>query len=165
MKQTAYILLGSNQGDRHHYLAEARAQISRRIAPIDQTSSIYLTEAWGNVEQPSFLNQLITLSTEMDPHKLLQSLLAVEMAMGRKRLVKWGQRNIDIDILFYGVYIIEDPQLTIPHPEIPNRRFTLGPLAELFPHLMHPVLKRSVRELLEACSDPLQVKREQKRSE
>jgi 2-amino-4-hydroxy-6-hydroxymethyldihydropteridine diphosphokinase len=122
-------------------------------------SSLYETDAWGKTDQADFLNQALEVSTELDAPEWLATLLAVEEKMGRRRLEKYGARIIDIDILFFNNSIIRDERLTIPHPEIQYRRFALAPMEEIAPFYTHPLLNRTVRELLADCSDPLTVKK------
>ena len=153
------ILLGSNLGDRQENLDQARQEISRFVGEIITTSSIYKTAAWGNTQQPDFYNQVIEIRSPHDPHQLILATQKIEQTMGRIRKEKWGPRIIDIDMLFYGDSIISNENLTIPHPEISNRRFTLLPLAEVAPDFMHPVLKKNVHQLLKACKDNLPVEK------
>ncbi len=150
--------MGSNMGDRKLHLSQAREKIESHFSADLQASSIFESEAWGKTDQPSFLNQVIALDSTEAPAVILQVILAIEKEMGRKRHVKWGERLIDIDVLFYGREVISEPNLIIPHPAIPERRFTLVPLAELAAELIHPVLKKSVSQLLEECADPLWVR-------
>lgn len=157
MKKNTYLLLGTNLGDRENNLTLARAHIAEKIDAILQSSTIYETAAWGKEDQPSFLNQVIALKTKLDPHTLLAMLLQIEIMMGRERKIKWGERIIDLDILFYEDEVISDDQLTIPHPGIPFRRFTLLPLQEIAPDLVHPQLNKTITQLLASCPDPLEV--------
>lgn len=154
----SYLLIGGNEGDREGRLAEARAQIAA-VALIRKTSSVYETEPWGNTDQEWFLNQALQIATDSDAAPLMSTLLDIEEKMGRRRVEKYGSRLIDIDILFFNDSIIHEPGLTIPHPEIPNRRFVLTPMDEIAASHIHPVSGRTVRQLLGACTDPLQVKR------
>lgn len=149
-----YLLLGTNMGDRMANLEEAK----NRIGNVLQSSSVYSTAAWGVEEQPEFYNQVIEIESELDPEELLKKILDIEIEMGRKRIVKWGPRLIDIDILFYRDVILKSNDLIVPHPEIQNRRFTLVPLEEIYKGV-HPVLKKTMRELLDDCKDTLEVKR------
>lgn len=155
----SYLLIGGNQGDRSATLAAARAAIAATAGTIRNASGLYETAPWGNTDQGWFLNQALQLETGMDAPALLSVLLNIETKMGRTRSEKYGARIIDIDILFFNDATIHAPGLEIPHPEIQNRRFVLEPLNEIAPDYIHPVLKLSVRELLLACTDPLEVKR------
>jgi 2-amino-4-hydroxy-6-hydroxymethyldihydropteridine diphosphokinase len=152
-----FLLLGSNQGDRAINLTEAKAKISRELGPIITTSSIYKTAAWGLENQPDFYNQVIIVTTEHSPLKTLSILQHIEMQLGRIRLEKWGPRIIDIDILFFNDAILDLPTLKIPHPEIQNRMFTLKPLVEVAENFIHPVLNKSLIQLMHACADRLPV--------
>lgn len=135
----------------------ARGHIGDKIGTILYSSKVYETAAWGIQDQPDFLNQVITLNTHIDPQSLLEKLLSIETALGRQRKVKWGERIIDLDILFYGDEVIDDEHLTVPHPGIPSRRFTLLPLQEIAPKLIHPTLNKTIEELLAECPDKLEV--------
>ena len=159
MSAPIYILLGSNLGDRQENLDRARQEISRNIGPIITTSGLYKTAAWGNTDQPDFYNQVISIQYSDDPWKLLSGIQMIEQKMGRIRKEKWGPRIIDIDILFYGNSVISSNELTIPHPGIPDRKFTMLPLAEIAADFIHPTLKKSVLEMLAACKDGLPVEK------
>jgi 2-amino-4-hydroxy-6-hydroxymethyldihydropteridine diphosphokinase len=152
-----YLLLGGNLGNRTAYLAQAREHIAARVGSITQSSKIYETAAWGNTEQPSFLNQVLEVQTDLTPEQVLQQVNTIEQELGRVRHEHWGSRVIDIDILFYGQLVLQSQRLTIPHPQLHLRRFTLMPLAEIAAHLVHPVLGQSIYELLEDCEDELEV--------
>jgi 2-amino-4-hydroxy-6-hydroxymethyldihydropteridine diphosphokinase len=154
-----FILLGSNLRDRQENLNRAQHEISRTIGEIITTSSVYKTAAWGNTHQPDFYNQVIEIHSLHDPKDLILDTQKIEQKMGRTREEKWGPRIIDIDILFFGDSVILSESLTIPHPEISNRRFTLMPLAEIAPDFVHPVLKKSILQLLEDCKDDLPVEK------
>ncbi len=154
-----YLLLGSNLGNRLAHLANALQQLAAEAGCINQLSAIYETAAWGKTDQPAFLNQVIRISSSLTPENLLDTILAIEQTLGRTRQKKWAARTIDIDILFYHDQIIEQPNLTIPHPELPNRRFALEPLAEIAPHFVHPALQKTIEELLSECPDKLAVKK------
>jgi 2-amino-4-hydroxy-6-hydroxymethyldihydropteridine diphosphokinase len=154
-----FLLLGSNEGDRTAFLSAARAQIEAAAGKVISISSVYQTAAWGKTDQAAFLNQVIAVDTKLEALVLLGTLQTIERAMGRKRKEKWGSRTIDIDILFYGDAVINTTELIVPHPGIPERRFTLVPLVEIAPDLLHPVLKKTVRELLGECGDGLEVEK------
>lgn len=154
-----YLLLGTNLGNKLKNLERvAELLIANRIA-IRRESSIYETAAWGIENQPSFLNQVLVIETSKSPEKLLELINKIEVEMGRVRTEKWGERLIDVDLLYYGAQIIETEKLTVPHPEIQNRRFTLLPLAEITPDGIHPVLKKSQLTLLNECQDALGVEK------
>jgi 2-amino-4-hydroxy-6-hydroxymethyldihydropteridine diphosphokinase len=159
MNKNIFLLLGSNVGKSYDNLRTAIQCIQTDAGVIIKQSSIYQTKAWGKIDQPDFLNQVIQIETNLSPEELLVSVLEIEKKMGRVRNEKWGPRIIDIDILFYNQVIISLPQLTIPHPEIAARRFTLSPLAELSPEFLHPLLNKTISELLSDCADPLPVVR------
>jgi 2-amino-4-hydroxy-6-hydroxymethyldihydropteridine diphosphokinase len=152
MKNGVYLLLGSNIGDRLDNLLNARNSI-QDFGPIITTSSLYQTQAWGNTQQPDFLNQIVEISYKKSPQQLLVDVLSIENKMGRLRSEKWGPRSIDIDILFFGQIIVADKNLKIPHPEITNRKFTLLPLTEIAPEFIHPVSGKTSRQMLSECTD------------
>lgn len=154
-----YLLLGTNLGDREENLAAARNLMLEREIAVKAISSVYETAAWGIEEQPGFLNQVLEVATDLSPEALLKTLLGIELEMGRVRIEKWGERLIDIDILYYQDQVIDTPELKVPHPEIPNRRFTLVPLVELAAEEVHPVSGKTQEELLAVCPDTLDVKK------
>ncbi len=154
---TAYLLLGSNEGNRQQWLSDAVRHIEASCGRIMNRSSIYTTAAWGIEEQPDFLNIAIAIDTELSASDLLQEILSIEKLLGRERKVKWGQRTIDIDILFFGNEIIDRPELKVPHPFIQDRRFALAPMNEIAPDLVHPVFNKTIAQLLRDCPDPLEV--------
>jgi len=151
--KTIYLSLGSNSGDRLENLARARDRLVAADIRILRTSSVYETAPRDVPGQPWFLNQVIEAESTLLPRQLLSRLQKIERDMGRKRTVAKGPRNIDIDIVFFGGSVISMPDLEIPHPRMAERRFVLEPLAELAPELRHPVLNRSVREMLAKVTD------------
>lgn len=153
----AYLLIGGNLGDRQDNLQKAIAMINEQCGPLIKFSSLYETAAWGLTEQPSFLNQALEISTTLNARQLMHKILQIEKEMGRVRTEKLGPRSIDIDILFFNDEIYNLPFLTIPHPELQNRRFVLTPMAEIEPQLEHPILKKTIAQLLEECPDNLEV--------
>ena len=159
MTHKAFLLLGSNLGNREEILTKAILEIEEKIGAISLKSSIYETLAWGIEDQPAFLNQVITSNTEIKPQQLLTIINNIEKDLGRVRHEKWGERLIDIDILYYDNLVIDAKNLSIPHPEIANRKFTLIPLVELAPELVHPILKITQKEMLHSCKDELEVKK------
>src|ERR1700760_1254396 len=126
----SYLLIGGNEGDRIGTMTAAREHIEAAAGPIRVASALYETAAWGKTDQPDFVNQALLVETPLDASSLLQTLLSVEVQLGRVRTEKYGARIIDIDILFFNDAIIRETGLVIPHPEIPNRRFVLAPLEE-----------------------------------
>ncbi|GHA54714.1 2-amino-4-hydroxy-6-hydroxymethyldihydropteridine diphosphokinase [Pontibacter akesuensis] len=152
-----YLLLGGNLGERTSYLQQARESIAAQVGGIQHCSKIYETAAWGKTDQPSFLNQVLEVKTTLAPEQVLQHINNIEQELGRVRLEHWGSRVIDIDILFYDSLVLQTQRLTIPHPQLHKRRFTLLPLAEIAPELVHPVLETSIKQLLQECSDTLEV--------
>jgi 2-amino-4-hydroxy-6-hydroxymethyldihydropteridine diphosphokinase len=153
----SYLLIGGNEGERVVQLSTARKNITDAGGEIRHASSLYETAAWGKTDQPDFLNQALEVATLQEAPDWMETLLGIEKTMGRQRTARYGSRNIDIDILFFNNSIIRMPQLIIPHPEIQNRRFVLAPMDEIAPFFIHPVLGRTIRELLAACTDPLPV--------
>ena len=141
-----YLLLGSNMGNRLEYLREAENQLIERGIHVIDESSIYETEPWGKEDQDWFLNVLLQIETSLTANELLDEILKIEKQIGRIRAEKWGERCIDIDILYYDDQTLESRELTIPHPGIPSRRFALVPLVELCPLETHPVDQKSQME-------------------
>jgi 2-amino-4-hydroxy-6-hydroxymethyldihydropteridine diphosphokinase len=158
MGEVAYISLGSNIGDREANLREAVAQIGS-IASMHALSSFYETQPVELANQPWFLNCVIALETDKTPHELLKSALAIEAGMGRLRFREKGPRKIDIDLLLFGDRVVNDPDLTIPHPAMHRRRFVLEPLAEIAPGARHPVLNKTASELLAVVGESQIVRR------
>lgn len=147
--KTVYLALGSNLGDREANLQQAIAALERTPIEIVSQSSIYETAPMLLEDQPWFLNQVIEAKTTLFPRQLLHRTQQIEHELGRKRIIANGPRTVDIDILLYGRTVMSSPQLTIPHPRMTERRFVLEPLAELAPKLRHPLLKRTMMELLD----------------
>jgi 2-amino-4-hydroxy-6-hydroxymethyldihydropteridine diphosphokinase len=150
---TVYLLTGSNIGDSYTHLMQARKAIALQAGEVIIASSVYKTEPWGNKDQQDFLNQVLQVNTELEPLDLLRTVLGIEQEMGRDRKEKWGPRIIDIDILFYDNMMLESEELHVPHPYLHERRFTLLPLNEIAPDLIHPVFKRTISILLAQCPD------------
>ena len=147
--QTVYLLLGSNLGNRQQILAKAIELIDEKIGVIISQSKNYETKAWGKTDQPDFLNIAVCISTNLMPMEVLEQTQAIEEQLGRVRIEKWEARLIDIDIIFYEQEIINIPNyLHIPHPLVQERVFALEPLVEIAPDFIHPVLEKTVIELL-----------------
>ena len=155
----AFLLTGSNLGGREKNLAAARQLINRQCGSIITASSLYETAAWGKTDQPAFLNQALEVYTSLNARQLIRKILKVEKEMGRVREEKYGPRLIDIDILLFNQEKHNYHFLKLPHPEMQNRRFALLPLAEIAPDIMHPVLNKTITELLNECKDELEVKK------
>lgn len=157
MNTGIFLLLGSNQGDRASNLLQAQQFISRCVGPILNKSTIYQTAAWGKTDQAEFFNQVLQIATGLTPQSVLEKILTIEKDMGRTRDIKWGERLIDIDILLFNDEVIDSYELTIPHPQLQNRRFTLIPLSEIGADINHPVLHKKIKQLLLECADELPV--------
>ncbi len=155
----AYLLIGGNEGNRTDYLDQARSYIEKDCGAILQQSALYETAAWGKSDQAAFLNQALLIETSQDAMILMKMILQIEKKMGRTRMEKYGPRIIDIDILFFNRDVIKEEGLSIPHPEMQNRRFVLEPMNEIAPAFIHPVLNKTIQSLLTECSDKLDVKK------
>jgi 2-amino-4-hydroxy-6-hydroxymethyldihydropteridine diphosphokinase len=156
---TYYLLTGSNLGNSAEHLHAARQNIGHKLGIVTHASSIYKTAPWGNTNQQDFLNQVLEVQTEMTPEKVLETILQIEQEMGRTRLHKWEPRIIDIDILFASDLICKSSGLTIPHPLLHERRFTLEPMNEIATDFVHPVLNKTIAQLLDDCIDQSNVEK------
>lgn len=161
MENDAYIAIGSNQGDRELSLLRAVAEIGKIAhSKVTGLSPFYETTPVGMSDQPNFYNAVLRLSTTLSPHDLLKALQNIEdNVFKRKRTVKWGPRNIDLDILLYGDQIVNTAELTVPHPQMSKRRFVLQPLCDLSPDLINPQDGLSIRQLLQRLTSDEKVVR------
>ena len=148
-----YLQLGSNIGDRLDNLDQSIKIITERIGNVLERSSVYESTPWGVENQRNFLNQVIFVKSNFDPYTILDLVLQIEKDMGRIRIEKWGERIIDIDILFIDDLIIESENLCIPHEFIAKRKFVLQPMCEIAPGFIHPKLNKTISQLLEECID------------
>jgi 2-amino-4-hydroxy-6-hydroxymethyldihydropteridine diphosphokinase len=147
MNHTVYIALGTNLGDRSANLRAAIEALPPEVKVLAE-SPIYETPPWGYADQPAFLNMVVKAETDLKPEPLLAYLKQLEVALGREQNFRWGPRRIDLDILFYDDLVLGSPPLVIPHPRLHERAFVLVPLVDLAPDLIHPVLRRKVRDVL-----------------
>lgn len=157
---TAYLLLGGNLGDREANLKKAIELVNDKIGHVIAISSLYETAAWGKTDQPSFLNQAVSLRTRLTALEVLAHALSIEQELGRVRKDKWGERLIDIDLILFGDEIINIPdKLQVPHPHMQDRKFVMEPLAEIAPEVIHPLLRETMLDICRNITDPLEVKK------
>ena len=147
MYKQVYIALGGNIGDTEQYFALAKEQLQKYGLKILASSTTIKTKAYGYEQQADFLNAVLLLETQLEPLQLLTLLKGIEKQLGRVSTIRWGERCIDLDIIFYDDIVCNLPQLTIPHADLQNREFVLGPLLELAPEKVHPVLQKTIKEL------------------
>jgi 2-amino-4-hydroxy-6-hydroxymethyldihydropteridine diphosphokinase len=150
------LLLGSNIGDKRKQLQSALFLLEKKLGKVQMKSHLYQTKAWGNESQDDFYNMAVLVETGVSPDGALEKIFTIEKDLGRERNeLRYQPRTIDIDILFYDSLVMHKEALTIPHPQIQARRFTLLPLMDLMPDFIHPVLNKEIRVLLEECNDDL----------
>lgn len=156
-----YLILGSNLGNKQDIISRALTAIESEIGEIQKKSGYYATEPWGFDTKNEFLNMVCQIETQQSPNQVLDNIHKIESRFGRTRNTGTGyaSRTLDIDILFYDDLRLETEELVIPHPRLHERRFTLEPLAETAPDLVHPVLKKSIVEILSDCKDDLKVQK------
>lgn len=145
--------MGSNLGDKHENILEALDRMNMGECRLVKISSMYETEPWGGISNHAYLNAVAIVHTTLVPQSFLQKCLGVEAQMGRYRQVKWEDRIIDIDVLFFNDLILESPELTIPHPLLHQRNFVLAPLREIDSEFIHPKLNKTIEELYLECLD------------
>lgn len=149
---TAYIALGSNLGNRREYLDQAKEALDRLPhSHVEKVSRYYETPPYGMTEQDNFLNACLELRTLMTPMELLKALQETEHVAGRERIIHWGPRTLDLDIIFYDDEVIQREELCVPHVEMHKRKFVLEPLHDIAPYKRHPVYGKTVREMLSDC--------------
>jgi len=155
---SVYLLIGGNKGDRLSYLRKAIIRIKKNVGSIIRSSSVYETEPYGFDDEYLFLNQCLLVETNLLPLELLEIIAGIETSLGRMRKEGlYESRTIDIDILFYNDLILKDARLIIPHPEFHKRNFALIPMSEINPGFIHPVLRKTIKVLLEESTDKHEV--------
>jgi 2-amino-4-hydroxy-6-hydroxymethyldihydropteridine diphosphokinase len=147
--------IGSNLGDRALNLKKSIECLINTVGQISAISSIYETEAWGLINQPSFYNLALIINSKFNPFEILEFTQKIEIDLGRIRKEKWGERVIDIDIVFFNDEIVDTNNLTIPHPRMADRKFVLVPLDEIIPNYIHPIFNETIASLNRICTDKL----------
>lgn len=161
MSERVFISIGSNVGDREENALKAVRLLGAdaQKARVVRVSSLYETEPWGLIDQERFINAVVEISTALEPRAVLARLKSIESLMGRRKARRWGERIIDLDVIFYGNLVYNGVKLTIPHPLAHERAFVLVPLMEIAPEFIHPVLRKTVAELASAVSGASGVRR------
>lgn len=155
-----FLGIGSNKGDRLAYLQSAVHEVARLdCTSIRRVSSVYETEPVGVKEQPQFLNAVIEIETALEPSDLLHAVKDLEVKLGRIDQVRWGAREIDIDLLYFGDRVVNEEKLQLPHAEARNRRFVLIPLAEIAEDYVDPSRKLGIADLIKFCKDTSSVRK------
>ena len=147
-KKKVFMSLGSNTGNRLIILTKALSELERSGFCIINRSKIWETSPWGFTDQPRFLNMCLCAETELTPEKMIKTIINIEIKLGRRRSIKWGPREIDIDIIAIGEMVIETPDLSVPHPHMHERTFVLIPLKEIAPQFRHPVTGKTLDEMI-----------------
>ena len=148
-----YLQLGSNMGERYQYLSSAISLIEEKIGVVESASKIYESTPWRIDGQENYLNQVLLVKSNLSSLGVLHEALQIENELGRVRLEKWGERIIDVDIIFYNDEMIEKAELCVPHKHMHERLFVLLPLVEIAPDFIHPKYKKTIIELVASCSD------------
>lgn len=153
-----FLGLGTNIGDKKENLEQACVLLEKEGIKVITRSPIYKTPPYGHIQdQDDFLNQVIEVETDIEATELFHVLKRIENNMGREKVERWGPRLIDLDILFYGDQLIENEFITVPHKDLQNRNFVLKPLCDIATDLLHPVFRKTMRELLDECRDDGQI--------
>jgi 2-amino-4-hydroxy-6-hydroxymethyldihydropteridine diphosphokinase len=153
-----YVLLslGSNTGDSSANLKDAIGYLDfMNSTEVVKTSSVHKTAPWGKTDQPDFLNQSVLIRTQLTVVELMENILQIEKEMGRVREEKWGPRMIDIDVILFGDKTVNSPKVVVPHPHMHERKFVLEPSVEIAAEMLHPILKKTVAELLSLCEQSI----------
>ncbi len=156
---TIYIGIGSNLGDREGTCLKALEELEKRRIEVTKKSSRYETEPWGVRDQPKFINMVVEADTDLTPGGVLRVIKEIEKNLGRRETRRWGPRVVDLDILLYNDLVVDEPDLRIPHPHMHERDFVLKPLSEIAPEAIHPLLKKTVREMLSEAPNPFKTLR------
>ena len=153
MSTITYLSLGGNLGNTIEIFLNSMEILTKKVGKITQISSLYQTAAWGPIPQNDFINQVIEVETKLSAPKLMDILLEIELQQGRVRQERWGPRTLDLDIIFFGEQLISTENLEIPHPRMEDRKFVLIPMVEINPNLIHPISRKSIRQILLECKD------------